>query len=162
MKYRTVPPIFSVNVQTDHYIGYPWHFANELPDYLGWGNQLDPVSTYGAKGAFPRTNTHWNDIVFDKCRKILKLDKNKQNQSWNFYRYPPGFIRCNQIIRLQSAKRRGGRSNDQFARSSKISEARWNKHKIEPKYVYIRLEILSSTHLSVKSIQMDIFRQQNP
>ena len=31
---------------------------------------------------------------------------------------------------------------------------------IEPKYVYIRLEMFCNTYLSVKSIQMDIFRQQ--
>ena len=49
-------------------------------------------------------NTHWNDILFDKCHKILKQDMNIQKQSWNFYRYPPGFIRGNQIIRLQSAE----------------------------------------------------------
>ena len=35
--------------------------------------------------------------------------------------------------------------------------ARFHKHKIELKYVYIWLKILFSTHLSVKSIQMDIF-----
>ena len=49
-----------------------------------------------------------------------------------------GFIPGNQVIRLQSAK--GG--------------------KIEPKYVYIRLEMFSSTYLLVKSLKMDIFRQQ--
>ena len=51
-----------------------------------------------------------------------------------------------------------------FARSSKISEARRvvEQTQIEPKHVYVRLEILSSTYLLVKSIQMDIFRQQIP
>ena len=62
---------------------------------------------------------------------MLNLDTNKQIQSWNFYRYPPGFIWGNQIIRLQNVE--GGHCNDQFACSSKI-----------------------------KSIQMDIFRQQIP
>ena len=66
-------------------------------------------------------NTHWRNILFDKSRKILKLDTNKQNQSWNFYRYPPGLIRRNQVIRLQSAE--GGRCNNQFTRSSKRYEA---------------------------------------
>ena len=37
-----------------------------------------------------------------------------------------------------------------------------NIHNIEPKYVSIRLEILSSTYLSVKSSQMDVLRQQIP
>ena len=40
--------------------------------------------------------------------------------------------------------------------------ARFHKHKIEPKYAYIRLEMLSSTYISVKSVEMDIFRQQIP
>ena len=52
---------------------------------------------------------------------MMKLDTNEQNQSWNFFQYPPGFIRGNQTIRLQSAE--GGCCNDQFARSSNISEA---------------------------------------
>ena len=34
MKPRAVPPIFCLNVQTDHYNGHPRHFADELPDYL--------------------------------------------------------------------------------------------------------------------------------
>ena len=33
-------------------------------------------------------------------------------------------------------------------------------NKIEPKYVYIRLEMFSSTYLSVESLQLDIFHQQ--
>ena len=37
-----------------------------------------------------------------------------------------------------------------------------NKYNIKPKHVYIRLEILSSIFLSVKSIETDIFRQQIP
>ena len=36
----------------------------------------------------------------------------------------------------------------------------FHKHKIEPKYVYIWLEMFSSAYLSVKLVQMDIFRQQ--
>ena len=36
----------------------------------------------------------------------------------------------------------------------------FHKHKMEPKNVYIWLEILSSIYLSIKSIQMDIFCQQ--
>ena len=42
----------TLNVQTDYYNGPPRHFADELPDDPGW-IQLDPVSTYGAKEAFP-------------------------------------------------------------------------------------------------------------
>ena len=76
----------------------------------------------GPRRHFRKKNTHWNDILYDKCRKIVKLDTNQQNHFWNFYRYPPGFIRCNHVIRLQSAE--GGRCFDQFARSSEISEAR--------------------------------------
>ena len=55
-----------------------------------------------------------------------------------------GFIRGNQVICLQSAQ--GGPCNNQFAPSSK----RWkvqrevSQHKIEPKYVFVGLEILSS------------------
>ena len=49
-------------------------------------------------------NTCWNDILFDECRNILKLNTTKQNQSWNFYWYPPEFVRCYLIIRLQSAE----------------------------------------------------------
>ena len=73
-----------------------------------------------------------------------------------------GFIRVNQVIRLQSTG--GDRCNNKFARSSKERRhsARFHKHNIEPKYVYIRLEMLSSTYLSVKSTQMDISRQQIP
>ena len=41
----------------------------------------------------------------------------------------------------------------------KKHSARFHKHKTEQKNVYIRLETLSSTHISVKSIQMDIFHQ---
>ena len=37
-----------------------------------------------------------------------------------------------------------------------------HKHKSEPKHVYIRLEMLSSTYLSIKSIQMDIFPRKIP
>ena len=40
--------------------------------------------------------------------------------------------------------------------------ARLHKHKIEPRYGYIWLEMLSGTYLSVKSLQMDIFPQQLP
>ena len=67
-----------------------------------------------------------------------------------------------EVIRWFVCKVPGGRRNNQFARSSKRYEthSRFHKHKIEPKHVYIRLEILSGTYLSVKSIQMDIFRQQ--
>ena len=36
------------------------------------------------QGSIAVKNTDWNDILFDKCRKILKLDTNKQNQSWIF------------------------------------------------------------------------------
>ena len=36
----------------------------------------------------------------------------------------------------------------------------FHKHKIEPRYVYIRLQMFSSTYQSVKSIKMDFFRQQ--
>ena len=71
-------------------------------------------------------------ILFDKCRKVLQLDTNKQNQSWNFYQYPPGFIRGNQIIRLQSAE--GGRCNDQFARSIKIVEARQTHNRTDSRF----------------------------
>ena len=76
-----------------------------------------------------------------------------------------GFIRGNQVIRLQRAE--GGRCNNQFARSSvqakyRRQSSRFHKHKIEPKHVFIRLEMLSNTYLSVLSIQMDIFRQQIP
>ena len=38
--------------------------------------------------------------------------------------------------------------------------AGFHKHKIEPKYIYIRLEMFPSTYLSVTSLKMDIFRQQ--
>ena len=51
VKLHAVPPIFSFNVQTDYDNGKLQHFADELPDYLGW-IQLGPVSTYGAKEAF--------------------------------------------------------------------------------------------------------------
>ena len=86
-----MPPIFCLIVQTDYYNGHPRHFADEFPDYLG-KIQLCHVSTYEAKEAFPWKNTHWNDILFDKCRQIMKLDTNKQNHSRNFYRYPTGSI----------------------------------------------------------------------
>ena len=65
-----------------------------------------------------------------------------------------------QVIRLQSSE--DGLCNNQFARSSKDrrQSARFHKHKIEPKYVYIRLEMFSGTYISVKSLQMDIFHKQ--
>ena len=90
VKPHAVPSIFCLKAQTDYYKGHPGHFADKLPDYLGW-IQLSAVSTYGDMEAFP-WKTHWNDILFDKCRKILKLYTNEQNQSRNFYQYPPGFI----------------------------------------------------------------------
>ena len=37
---------------------------------------------------------------------------------------------------------------------------RFHKHLIKQKYVYIQLEMLFNTYLSVKSNQMDIFHQQ--
>ena len=71
----------------------------------------------------------------------------------------------NQTIHLQRAE--GDRCKDQSGRSSKISEARpvvkqTQNWKIETQYSFIRLNIPSSTYLSIKSIQMDIFRQQIP
>ena len=125
-------------------------------------NPARPCFNIWGQGSISAKNTHWNDIVFDECQKILKLDTNKQNQSWNFYRYPPGFIRCNQIIRLQSAEVAVVMISLHVQAKYRRHDTWWNKHKIEPKHVYIRLEILSNTHLSVKSIQMDIFRQQIP
>ena len=52
VKPRAMPSIFCLNMQTDYYKGHPWHFADELSDYLRW-IQLGPVSTNGAKEAFP-------------------------------------------------------------------------------------------------------------
>ena len=49
---RAVPLIFRLNEKTDFYHDHPRHFADELPDYLGW-IQPGPVSTYGDKEAYP-------------------------------------------------------------------------------------------------------------
>ena len=96
-------------------------------------------------------------------KKILKLDTNKQNQSWNFYRYPPGFIRGNEIIRLQFVLRVAVAMISLHVQAKYRRHDAWlNKRKIKPKHVYIRLEILSSIYLYVKSIQMAIFHQQIP
>ena len=51
VKLHAVPPIFCLNVQADYDNGHQWHFADKLPDYLGW-IQLGPVSTYEVKEAF--------------------------------------------------------------------------------------------------------------
>ena len=40
--------------------------------------------------------------------------------------------------------------------------ARFHKNKIESNHVYTLLEMLSSTYLSAKIIEMDIFRQHIP
>ena len=37
-----------------------------------------------------------------------------------------------------------------------------NEHRIEPKNIYMLLEMLSITYLSDKSTQMDIFHKKNP
>ena len=85
--------------------------------------------------------------------KFRNKDTNKQKQSYYFYRYPPGFIRGNQVIHLQSAE--DGRCNKDRSHSTGFHE-----HKIEPTYVYIRLEMFSSTYPAVKSLQVEIFRRQ--
>ena len=36
VKPRAVPPIFCLKAKTDYYNGHPRHFADELPDNLGW------------------------------------------------------------------------------------------------------------------------------
>ena len=55
----------------------------------------------------------------------------------------------------------GGRCNDRFARWSKRSEARRvdspvvHKHEMEPKIVYIRLEMLSSIYLYIHTYMIN-------
>ena len=73
-----------------------------------------------------------------------------------------GFIRGNQVIRLQSAGVAVVIISLHVQAKDKRHRARYHKHKIEPKYVYIRLESISSTYLSVKSTQMNIFHQKIP
>ena len=70
VKPRAVPLFFRLNVQTDYYNGHPRHFADELPDYLGW-IQLGPVSTYGANEAFP-----WK-IITEMMYHLMNVDKSE-------------------------------------------------------------------------------------
>ena len=43
------------------------------------------------------------------------------------------------------------------AKQRRIHVVWFHKHKIEPKYVWIRLEMLSNTYILVKSVEMNIF-----
>ena len=71
-KPHAVPPIFCLNVQTDYYNGHPWHFGDELSDYLGW-IQLGAVSPYGTKDAFS-----WK-ILIGMISYLIKVEK-----FWNY------------------------------------------------------------------------------
>ena len=70
------------------------------------------------------------------------------------------FIRDNQVIRLQSAEGAVVIISLHVQAKDRRHSAGFHKHKIELRYVYIRLEIFSSTYQSVKSLKVDIFRQQ--
>ena len=89
--------------------------------WLPWMNTARSYFKIWGQWSISVKNTHWNDLLIDKCRNFLKLDANKPNHSWNFYLDRPGFIRGNQASNLQSTQ--DGRYNDQFAHSSKRPEA---------------------------------------
>ena len=55
---------------------------------ITWLPRINPTRScfnIWGQGSISVKNTHRNDILFDKCRKILKRDTNKQNESWTFY-----------------------------------------------------------------------------
>ena len=119
VKPRAVRPIFCLIVQNDYYNAHPRHFADELPDCPGWihvrigkCSRADFLFVSSFR-IFP-TFIKWDIVsvsIFTEMRPwshILKHDL-------------AGFIRGYQVIRTISAE--GGRCNNQFARSSKRSEA---------------------------------------
>ena len=102
--------------------------------------------SYSAKSS----TTHCNLFPASKTTTVGSVGK------------PSVFIRGNQVIRLQSAEGGVVMTSLHVQAKYRRHDAWLNKHKNETKHVYIRLELLSSTYLSVKPIQMDTFRQQIP
>ena len=108
---------------------------------------MNPARSYFKKWgqrSISMTNHRWNDILIDECEKLLKLNTNKQNQSCKFYLYPSGFFWDNQIIHRGRAV---VMTSLHVQAKYRKHDARLNKHKIELKHVYIRLEILSNTYI---------------